>query len=246
MMISAINDTINYAFNPNNRGEIIFQLILLILGIVLAWLLAIFCKPVHRFIINVGKWWNTYRINPDLEMEIRISGNMSPIAPHDFISKMQEVLSDISSSSITHHADDSFKFIKNFNSFDGNITISPSFLTQGSYNFLFIKLRTKNIKLKNVKSGLGEIQIYLFRDVVGAINQVLRSNAERNNEEISVPLKELPAIFRLTAELDIEDITSSEDGIRITFNKDNISINGSIEPRTIEKIESIIRSNLVS
>lgn len=245
LAISLINDTISYITTPSNRGEIIFQLFLIIIGIIITWLFAIFCKPIHKFILNAGAWWEMYKTNPDLDMEISISGGIPLITPHDFVLKMSECLGNVSNSRINPKPDDSFEFSNNFNSFSGTIIISPGFDSRpNDYNYIYIRVRTTDIKLKKVKDSLGEIQIYLFRDLVGAITRKFKFDVNKNNEGISVRLRENPAALRLPGGVNVDTIIAHDEGIRVTFGADNISINGDIEPKTIKKIENIIRSNL--
>lgn len=241
--IPILGDFFKYLVDPNYRGELIFRVILLII-----WpLLTIFWKTFREPFLKIWKWVDMYRLNPDLDLEVSISGEIPLTTSNDFITKMGESLRNISSTSIVAHAGDSFKFAKNFNSFDGNIIISPSLdsLTN-NYNFVSIRIRTTNIKLNKFEEGLSEIQIYLFRDIVNPLIQRIRLEADRNNEGISVKLRDLPVIYQLAGGLNVDDITASDDDIRVTITKDNISINGNIESRSIKKIENIIRSNLAT
>lgn len=244
---SLLNDTITYAFNPSNKGEIIFQILLAIVFLILPFAFVIFWTPIRIKLLAIWKWIDMHRINPELDMEIIISGRMPSINPDDFVVKMREGFSPILGEGITAYSGDSLKFSKKFNSFIGDITISPSFDVRGSnYDSLFIRLRTANIRLKNFKDGLSEIQIYVFRDLVGTIIQKIKFEADKNNEGISIMFKRPPLILQSTGGLEIEDISASGEGIRVSFFNDNISFNGSIEPRNFEKIENIIRSNLIA
>lgn len=245
LTIPLVDDTISYMTAPNNRGEIVFQFILIIASIIIAWLFAVFCKPIYKFILIARAWWDMRKINPDLDMEISISGEIQSVTPRDFILKMSECLVNVSDSPILPNADDSFKFTNNFNSFSGTISVSPGADSHpNSYNYIYVRVRTTDIKLKKVKDGLGEIQIYLFRDLVGEITRKFKFDVNKNNEGISVRLEEPPIALRLPGGLNVDTITAHDEGIRVTFSTDNISINGGIEPKTIKKIECIIRSNL--
>lgn len=246
LIISLINDTVAYITTPSNKGEIIFQLILIILGIIVTWLIAIFCKPVNKFILNARARWDMHRMNPVLDVEVSISGEMSPLSPGDFALRMRESLNNISNLVIDGRAGDTFRLSKNFNSFDANITISPSLNRTNDYDFLFIRVRTTNLRLKNLREGLGEIQLYLFRDLVGLINQRINFGVDNDNEGVSFVLEAAPKILLSIKGLNTDNITVNDDDIRVIFNDDNISFNGSIEPRTIEKIEGIVRSNLTA
>lgn len=245
---SLINDTLNYALNPNNRGEIVFQMVLglffLIIPIVA---IVLFWRPVRWGILEVWKWIDMHRLNPTLDMEISISGTIPQLAPQDFVLRMREILGNISSSNIIHDSDNSFSFSKNFTSFNIDVIISPSLSSNTQkYDCIFIRLKTKNIKLKKLKEGLSEIQMYLFRDIVGTINRILRFRVDSNNEGISFTLNDTPKILHSIDGINTDNVTASDEDIRVVFSRDNISFNGSVEPRTIEKIEKIIRSNLAS
>lgn len=246
LVISLINDTMGYITTPSNRGEIIFQLVLIIIGIIITWILAIFCKPVHEFILNARTLWDMNRMNPALDVEVSISGIMQQLTPRDFALKMRDSLSGIPNTMIEVCVGDTFKLSKNFNSFDANITISPSIDNTNNYNFLFIRVKTTNLKLKKLKEGLSEVQIFLFRDLVGLINQRINFRVDNDNEGVTFILKTTPKIMLSIKGLNADNITANDDDIRVSFSEDNIYFNGSIETITIDKIEKILRSNLTA
>jgi len=243
-LASLINDTYSYALNPNNTGEIAFQVILALVSLIIPFLAIIFWKPIRILFLTILRWVDMHRLNPNLDMEIIISGEIPKLTPHDFVSKMSDSLRSFSDSGVTTNAGDSFRFSKNFGSFGGNITISPGISSQTDlYDFLFIRVRTKDIKLKKVKEGINEVQLYLF-GVVGAINQRLNFKANNDNECVSFALNESPKIFNSIKGLNIDNMNASDDNISVTFFEDKISFTGRIEPPTIEKIENIVRANL--
>lgn len=245
--VSLMNDTLNYAFDPKNRGEIVFQVALGLIFLIIPIVAILFFRPVRWGLSEVWKWIDMHRLNPTLDMEISISGGISQLAPQDFVLRMRECLVNISSQNIMHNSDNSFSFSKKFTSFDSNIIISPSLGSNTqNYDFIFIRLKTQNIKLKQVKEGINEIQMYLFRDVVGTINRVLRFRVDSKNEGISFTLNNTPKILHSIDGINTDSISASDEDIRVVFNRNDIIFNGSVEPRIIEKIEKIIRSNLVS
>jgi hypothetical protein len=237
-----LTSILTYILDPNNTGSILFD-ISLFFG---TTLIATFYKPVRIMLNGIWRWFDMYRINPKLDLEIRISGEIQPISQSDFVSNMSKCISDISSSiEVSRHNDD-FRFSKSFSSFDGDITISPyydSYLDK--YTSIFIRVKTDDLTLKHVKEGLSETQLYIFKDITGAINRRMRFNIDNNNEDISINLEDVP-ILELPGNLHTESIVAEGDGIQVTFSKDNITISGTIEQSTMSIIEKIIRSNLTT
>jgi hypothetical protein len=107
-------------------------------------------------------------------------------------------------------------------------------------------VKTTNLKLKKLKEGLSEVQIFLFRDLVGLINQRINFRVDNDNEGVTFILKTTPKIMLSIKGLNTDNITANDDDIRVSFSEDNIYFNGSIETITIEKIEKILRSNLTA
>jgi hypothetical protein len=122
-----IGDLIGYSFDPSNRGAVEFSLLVMILSIAFVALLTIFSKSLRNLILYAWNWWDMYKINPYLDMEISISGKIPSMVSSDFVLKMRECLGNVSNSPINPKPDDSFEFIKNFDSFSGNIIVSPGF-----------------------------------------------------------------------------------------------------------------------
>lgn len=246
LIVTLINETYAYVSDPYNEGEIVFDIILVICSMITFPLLATFYRPVRAILQNIWKWVDMYRLNPNLDLEISISGEIPPIGQSDFVQRINESINNVSSYTNIARSNEHFEFAKRFKSFNSNITISPGYNSQSNkYDFIYIRVKTNNLKLKNIIEGLGEVQLFLFRDVVSAITQKLRFNVNKDNEEISINLKYLP-ILKLPGDLHTENIVANGEGIRVTFSYDNITINGSIDRSTLVIIEDIIRSNLVN
>jgi hypothetical protein len=237
-----LTSIVTYILDPNNTGSILFDICLFV-G---TMLIGAIHKPTRRMINGIWRWFDMQRINPKLDMEIRISGEIQPINQSDFVSNMSKCISDISSSTELSKQNETFIFQKQFTSFDSTITVSPGYDSPSNkYDYIYVRIKTDSLTLKKVKEGLNEIQLYLFRDIVGTINQRIRFNVDKNNEDISINLEEVRTL-KLPGKLHIESIVADGEGIQVTFSKDNITINGTIEQSTIGIIEEIVRSNLTA
>ncbi len=240
-----INDLIDYASTPSNQIQIIVDIIEgVIINPLIVFALVIFCKPIYNFVVNTRKWWIVNRLNPNLEIEITLSGEIEPHIPKNFAPIMKRTLKSIHNYPIIHETGDVFKLDKRFADFDGNFRIIPV-IGKRNYENIVIIFSTKGLKLKKLNRGIIELQNYLLGELVQSLGRDIRFIPDTNNEEVKVNFSEIPVMLQSIKELNINELNSEDNHTKIIIARDKIRFIGNIE-HSIDKIEEIVRSNLSS
>ncbi len=241
----SINDIISYISTTNNQAQILVDIIVsVIINPLIVFALVVFSKRVFDFAVMARKLWVMSRINPDLEVEITLSGEIEPHIPKNFAPIMESTLRSIHNFPIIHDTGDVFKFNKRFADFDGNFRIIP-IEEKTKYKNIIIIFATKGLKLKKLKRGIIELRNYLLGDLVRPLQRGIKFSPDTNNEEITIKFAEIPIMLQSIKELNINELTSEENHTRVTITRDKIKIVGNIE-QSIDKIENIIKANLAS
>lgn len=144
-----------------------------------------------------------------------------------------------------------FGFAKKMDNYDvkGKIILVPSIGDEeetDNYGSFTIIITTQNLRLKKFKDGLVAIQSFIFRDLFTSISSVISINVDTNKEGVAVNFTKPPQVLQYIKDLNISLITAHENGLRVTFSKDKLRALGRFDPSEFDKIERIVKSNIVA
>jgi hypothetical protein len=215
-------------------------------------LLVILFTPFYRIVTKIRGIWVRFIKDPNLNVELSVSAYLnSPVTASYFGEKIKPPLSNVIST-LNQIGANTFEFAKRMDNYDvkGKIILVPSIGNEeeetDNFGTFTIIVTTQNLRLKKMKEGLLAIQSFVFRDLFISMGSVLSMNVDINNEGIVVNFSKPPQVLQSIKDLNISTITAHENGLRVTFSKDRLRASGKFDPSEFDKIERIVKSDIVA
>ncbi len=229
-----------------------YDLTIAISGGLIATVIIILFPPVFRNITKIRELWVRFIKDPNLNIEVSVSSYFkTPIDNEEFNRKIKSAL--VNAVLISEEKAGIFKFAKKMDAYDvkgGIFPVPTQEETQDDneikYGSFTIIISTQNMRLKKLKEGLLSIQNFIFRDLFININKEFIIDVDINNEGIAVNFSEPPHVLQSIKDLNVSAITAYEDGLKVTFSKDKLKALGKFDPSEFDKIERIVKSNILA
>ncbi len=212
-------------------------------------LLGIF-HPIRRLYNQFLSWVDELR-KRNMALDIEMNSNIkveNPITTDEFKECIKKSLSH--DFVLTQISEERFKSSSKLNSCNIEIDISAvsdetnAEDEERAYQNLIISITTKDLKLKKLKEGLGEIQNFLFRELFLKINRILIIDVEI--EGVNINFQTIPQLIRFIEGLELKDaaFTGEEEDLKVVFQKNKIRFIGKIDQPALMMIDKIVRKNL--
>jgi len=216
-------------------------------SVAFAIVLLIFPKARKAF-NDIAKWLSSKRYNPPLKVNFSLAGEMNAeITQQEFENSIKNSMKKTDSKMLPN-GNSRLLYRKSFNTFSIELEFVPSYpiySTKKIVNNFTIIIRSNNIKLKNLKEDLFEVQTYLFKDLVIDMSKELNFTPIRRKENIEIFFDQPPTLLSSIKDLNFNQLVSKESNMLINLFPNRMSIHGNFEKNEIEKIDFLVRKMVV-
>lgn len=216
-------------------------------SVAFAIVLLIFPKA-RKALNDVAKWINSKRYNPSLKINFSLAGEMNvEITQQEFENFIKNSMKNTDSKMLPN-GNNRLLYRREFNTFSIELEFAPSYLvdnTKKIVNNFTIIIRSNNIKLKDLKEDLFEVQTYLFKDLVIDMSKGINFTPIRRKENIEIFFDQPPTLLNTIKDLNFNQLVSRENNMLINLFPNKMSIHGNFEKKELEKIDFLVRKMII-
>jgi hypothetical protein len=248
-----IGDIIAYFKNIDNLITIALDLFVIP---IIIFIEATTSGKVFASISNFRRWYVMAK-DPGFVLNIELNNKIDSISYQELNQRLSNSLSQIPVGTICTQGE-VLRFRKKFDSFDANFEIHLNLeddIAQGEfegsdesndmYESFLILVDINNLNLSKIKRVLGEIQTFIFQVLIKKITEEMLVYPQTRNEDITIQFKEPPKIIQSLKGFDIKEISGNHENYNVKAYNNKLVISGMINENTIDKIDGLVRANLV-